>query len=157
MIKKTMVLLTVMLLISGYSAESYAQGTAVINMDKIRDNYVEAQALTADLKLKDTELQKFVIDAQNQLNAAKTPLEKKNLEEKLSEQYNVKRNAYAKDQLEKWTIIEDVVIKTIKEISAAKKFDIVLNKQVVIDGGSDITDEVIKKLNEQAKKSKTKK
>ena len=80
----------------------------------------------------------------------------KNLEEKLGEQFNIKRNAYAKDQSQKWGVIEDTVIKIIKEVSSSKKFDLVLNKQVVIDGGSDITDEVIKKLNTQSKSSSKK-
>ena len=153
MFKRTIVLLAVMSVMCGYSAKSYAAGTAVVDLDKIRENYTVSQELSADLKIKESELQKFVADAQKQIQEAKTPLEKKNLEEKLGEQFNIKRNAYAKDQAQKWGMIEDSVVKSIKEISVFKKFDLVLNKQVVIDGGSDITDEVIKKLNAQAKTS----
>ena len=151
MFKRSIVLLAVMSLMLGYSAKSSAAGTAVVDLDKIRDNYTASQELSADLKVKETELQKFVANAQKQIQDAKTPLEKKNLEEKLGEQFNIKRNAYAKDQAVKWGIIEDKVVKSIKEISDLKKFDIVLNKQVVINGGFDITDEVIAKLNTQTK------
>ncbi|OGH99325.1 MAG: hypothetical protein A2039_03625 [Candidatus Melainabacteria bacterium GWA2_34_9] len=154
--KRTVVLLAVMFVMFGYSAKSYAEGTAVIDLDKIRENYTVAQELSADLKIKEAELQKFVIDAQKQMQEAKSPLEKNNLEAKLGEQFNIKRNAYAKDQTQKWGVIEDTVIKIIKEVSSSKKFDLVLNKQVVIDGGSDITDEVIKKLNTQSKSSSKK-
>ena len=148
MFKRAIVLLAVMSVMLGYSAKSYAVGTAVVDLDKIRENYTVSQELSADLKIKESELQKFVADAQKQIQEAKTPLEKKNLEEKLGEQFNIKRNAYAKDQSQKWGVIEDTVVKSIKEVAASKKFDLVLNKQVVIDGGSDITDEVIKKLNQ---------
>lgn len=151
MFKKSIVLLAVMVVALGCSAKSFAAGTAVVDLDKIRENYTKSQELTADLKVKETELQKFVVDAQKQIQEAKSPLEKKNLEEKLGEQFNIKRNAYAKDQAQKWGVIEDTVVKTIKAVSDAKKFDLVLNKQVVIDGGSDITDEVLAKLNTQAK------
>ena len=151
MLKRFIVLVAVMTVVLGYSAKSFAAGTAVVDLDKIRENYTKAQELSADLKVKETELQKFVADAQKQIQEAKSPLEKKNLEEKLGEQFNIKRNAYAKDQGQKWGVIEDAVIKSIKAVSAAKKFDLILNKQVVIDGGSDITDEVLAKLNTQAK------
>ena len=151
MFKKTIVLLAVMSVICGYTAKSYAAGIAVIDLDKIRDNYTKSQELAADLKVKESELQKFVVDAQKQVQDAKTPLEKKNLEEKLGEQFNIKRNAYANDQSQKWSVIEDAVIKSIKEVSALNKYDIILNKQVVIDGGFDITDDVLTKLNTPAK------
>ena len=129
MFKKTIVLLAVMSVICGYTAKSYAAGIAVIDLDKIRDNYTKSQELAADLKVKESELQKFVVDAQKQVQDAKTPLEKKNLEEKLGEQFNIKRNAYANDQSQKWGVIEDAVIKSIKDVSALNKYDIILNKQ----------------------------
>jgi len=153
MFKRTIVLLAVMSVIFGYSAKTYAVGTAIVDLDKIRENYTAAQELAADLNVKETELKKFVEEAQKQVQNAKTPLEKKNLEEKLGEQFNIKRNAYAKDQAQKWGVIEDVVVKAIKDVSNSKKFDLVLNKQVVIDGGTDITDDVIAKLNTEAKSS----
>lgn len=151
MFKRFVVLLAVMFVLVGNSNKSFAEGTAVVDLDKIRENYTVAQELSADLKVKETELQKFVTDAQSQIQNAKTPLEKKNLEAKLGEQFNIKRNAYANDQAEKWGEIEITVVKSIKEVSASKKYDLVLNKQVVIVGGSDITNEVIVKLNTQAK------
>jgi len=151
--KRTIVLLAVVCVIFGYSAKSYATGTAIVDLDKVRENYSVAQELAADLNVKETELKKFVEEAQKQIQNAKTPLEKKNFEEKLGEQFNIKRNAYAKDQAQKWNVIENVVVKTIKDVSNTKKFDLVLNKQVVIEGGADITDEVIAKLNAEIKSS----
>jgi len=145
--KRTVVLLAVMSLMIGYSNKSNAGGTGVVDLDKIRDNYSAAQELTAELNVKEAELKQFITDAQKQIQDAKTPLEKKNLEEKLSRQFDIKRLASSKDQAQKWALIESSVIKSIKEVSAAKKFDLVLNKQVVIDGGVDITDEILAKLN----------
>lgn len=154
MLKKFFVLTAVMSIIFGCSAKSMAGGTAVVDLDKIRDNYTAAQELAADLKVKEAELKTFIDNAQKQIDEAKTPLEKKNLEEKLGQQFNIKRNAYAKDQASKWAVIEDKVVSSIKEVSDAKKYDIVLNKQVVIDGGCDITDEIIAKLNAVVKPAK---
>ena len=147
MFKKTVVMLAVMSLMISYSAKSFATGTAVVDPDKIKENYNAAQEISADLKIKESDLQKFLDDAKKQIDTAKTPLEKKNLTEKLGQQFDIKRNAYAKDQAEKWSVIEANVIKAIKEVSALNKYDLVLNKQIVIDGGCDITDDVLKKLN----------
>lgn len=151
MIKKTLVLAATAAVVIGFSAKSSAEGFAVVNLDKIKDNYTAAQELTADMNVKEAELKKFLDDAQKQIQNAKTPLEKQNLQDKLGEQFNIKRNAYSKDQAEKLAKIEDTVVKVVKEISSAKKFNLVLNKQVVIDGGCDITDDVLAKLNVKPK------
>lgn len=147
--KGLVVSLAVASLACGYSVKSFAGGNAVVDLDKIRENYTAAQELTAELQVKEAELQTFITDAQKQIQNAKTDVEKKNLEEKLGQQFNLKRNAYAKDQAEKWGKIETDVVNSVKDISASKKLDIVLNKQAVIFGGVDITEEVIKKLNKK--------
>jgi len=133
-----------------------AGGTGVIDFLKIKENYTVAQEFEADTRVKEAELQKFVSEAQAQIEAAKTPLEKKNIEAKLSEQYSIKFNAARKQQTEKWEAIERNILNSIKEVSSVKKFDIVLSKQVVFDGGCDITQEVLDKLNKETKETKKK-
>lgn len=132
-----------------------AKGIGVVDLGKIIENYTKAQEVTADLKVKEAELEKFVQGAQDQIKNANTPVEKKNLEEKLAEQFNIKRNAFAKEQSEKWQIIENEVFEKIKKVANDKNLDIVLNKQTVIIGGDNITAEVIKQLNEEAKSKKS--
>ena len=133
----------------GYSSKSIAGGNAIVDLDKIRENYTVAQELSADLQVKEAELQKFIDDAQKKIKEAKTKVEQQNLEEKLGQQFNIKRNAYIKDQAEKWNKVETSVITSIKEVSASKKYDMVFNKQMVIVGGTDITDDVLKILNKK--------
>lgn len=148
--KKILVSIALMSMMLGLCSKSYAAGIAVVDLDKIRENYTAAQELTADLKVKETELQKFIAGAQKQIENAKTPLEKNNLQEKLTAQFNLKREAYAKDQLEKWAKIEENVVNAVKEVSTSKKYEIVISKIVVINGGCDITEDVMAKLNSSA-------
>lgn len=155
--RKLAVILAVLSLTAGFSLKSFAAGTAVVDLGKIRENYTVAQALEAEANVKENELKQFAQDAQKQIQDAKTPLEKKNLEEKLGQQFEIKRMAYAKDQAVKWSKVENDVVKTIKEVSTANKYDLVLNKQVVIDGGCDITELVIDKLNKSVVKPDAKK
>ena len=136
------------------TAVAKTENIGVVNINKILENYTTAQEVTADLKVQEDELQKLVVDAKKQIKKAKTPLEKKNLEEKLTEQFSIKRNVYAKEQSEKWKKIENKVFAEIKKVAKNKKIDMVLNKQSVIIGGEDITDKVIDGLNKEAKKSK---
>jgi len=151
-INKLALVLATLAIVGGFSAKSQAAETAVVDLDRIRENYTVAQDLTADMKVKEDELQSFIENAQKQIQAAKTEVEKRNLEEKLAAQFNVKRMAYAKDQSDKWSKVEETVLKSITDIVNAKKYDLVLNKQVVIYGGTDITDEVLNKLNGKSKK-----
>jgi len=129
-----------------------AKSPGVVDLTKVIENYTKAQEVSADLKVKETELQKFIADAQKKINDAKTPLEKKNIEEKLSEEFNIKRNVFAKEQAEKWQQIEEEIIVKINEVSKEKNLELILNKQAVIIGGEEITEEVIKRLNESVKK-----
>lgn len=97
-------------------------------------------------------LTQFALDATKKIEEAETPVEKKNLDEKLSQQFNIKKNAFAKEQSEKWESIQDNIFNCIEKVTKEKKLEMVFNKSAVIIGGVDITDEVIKKLNEEAKK-----
>ena len=135
-----------------FSTATEAKDMGVVDLNKVIDNYTEAQKVAADLKVKENELQSFVEEAQKKIKDGKTPVEKKNLEDKFSEEFNIKRNAYVKAQSEKWDKVEDNILKGIQEIYTRKKMEMVFNKQSVILGGTDITDELIKNLNESAKK-----
>ncbi len=141
-----------LLVLSSFSAQAKSGDFGVVDLSKVVDNYTEAQKVSADLKVKETDIQKFLLDAQKKVKAAKTPLEKKNLEEKFGEEFNIKRKAFIKEQTEKWEKIENTIFAEIEELSKRKKFEMVFNKQSVIVGGTDITEELIKKLNQKAKK-----
>lgn len=141
-----------MLTFASYSTEAKPEDYGVVDLNKVIDNYTKAQEVSAELRVKESELQKFLVDAQKKVKDSKTPLEKKNLEEKLGEEFNIKRGAFIKEQSEKWENIENEIFKTIEEIQKRKKFDLVFNKQGIILGGNDITEEIISELNKGAKK-----
>ncbi len=154
-IKLLAVLLIIMCFIPCFSAHAWTGGGnnfGVVDLSKVVDNYTEAQKLTAELKVKESELQNFLMEAQQKIKDAKTPLEKKNLEEKLGEEFNIKRKAFIQEQSEKWEVIENNIFGEIETFSKDKRFEMVFNKQSVIIGGEDITDELIKKLNQKTKK-----
>lgn len=150
--KLALSLLASMIVFTCFSAQSQAKDFGVVDLSKVIDNYTEAQEVAADLKVKEAKLKEFVLEAQNKIKAAKTPVEQKNLEEKFGQEFNLKRSAYAKEQTEKWGNIEDKIYNAIESMYKEKKMEMVFNKQSVIVGGTDITEELIKNLNKDAEK-----
>jgi outer membrane protein len=144
---KSLVITLAVLLTASFSNVAQASGTAVVDLEKLLASYQVAQNVSAEMKVQEAELQKFLADAQKQLQNAKTPVDKKNLEAKLSQQFQVKSDAYRNVQMQKWKEIENNILNSISVVSKARNYDIVLKKSSVIIGGSDITDEVTAALN----------
>jgi outer membrane protein len=146
-ILKGFVVTLAVLSIMSFSNMAHATDTAVVDLEKILGSYQKAQDVSADMKIQEAELQKFLADAEKQLQNAKSPVDKKNLEAKLSNEFKLKSDKYRDNQIQKWGEIENNIISSIKTVSANKKYDIVLKKSSVIIGGCDITDEVLNILN----------
>jgi len=154
--KKFLAVLAVMSIVGFSGLKSYAENVGIIDLDKIGSNYAKAQDFTTDLKVKEAELQKFVADAQKKLKDAASPVERKNLEDKLSNEYKTKSDNFRDLQLKALKDIDDSVFAAIDKVSKTQKLDLILNKSVVIQGGSDITDQVLNILNVSTPSAKTK-
>lgn len=139
----------VITMLSGLAANADTVG--VVNLDKVMADYTKAQTVLADLQVKDAELKKFIADAQKQLKTAVTPVEKKNLEDKLSQDFQVKGQAFKDEQVKQWTLLEDTILDSVKTVSKSMKIDVVLNDSSVLVGGTDITEAVTAYLNKQSK------
>lgn len=136
------------------SGVAFAEQIGVVDMQQVMQKYTKAQTLATEVKSKETELQKLRDDLVGQLKAADSkkpalsPVEKKNLEEKLNNQFATKFKEYRE-----WTVGQEQVLQqeTSKAVSTIKeqlKLDLVLPKQAVLDGGKDVTQDVINQLNQ---------
>jgi outer membrane protein len=128
---------------------AFADQIGVVDMQQISEKYSKAQQLAQQVKSKEEELQKLRTDLQGQLKAGEklSPVEKKTLEEKLNSQFAAKFKEYRE-----WTLTQEQGIKSdfdkvIQSVTQAQKLDLVLPKQTVLQGGKDITADVIKALN----------
>ncbi|EKE03030.1 MAG: hypothetical protein ACD_20C00287G0013 [uncultured bacterium] len=146
--KQFLTTLAVVSVIGFSGLASYAE-VAVVDLDKVISNYSKAQDVSADLKVKEAELQKFLADAQKQLKNATSPVDKKNLETKLTNEFKTKADSFRELQIKEWKEIEDTVFNAIDKVSKGKKADLVLNKASVLQGGVDITDQVINIINKK--------
>lgn len=146
-LKKFFTVLALVLAFSFSTANVFAEDLGIVDLDKVLNSYTKAQDVSADLKVKEAELQKFLADAQKRLKDAKTPLERKNLEDKLTAEFKIKSDSFRDAQIKEWKQIEDCVFAAISRASANKKISTVLNKAGVLQGGIDLTDDVIVILN----------
>jgi len=148
--KKYLVIFAAIATIGLSGLQSYAQQVGVVDLDKIVNNYSKAQDVSADLKVKEAELQKFLAEAQKQLKDAPSPVEKKNLEEKLTQQFKTKSEDFKDAQIKQWKQIEDNIFSAIETVSKTNRLDVVLVKSSVLFGGNDVTDQILNLLNTPA-------
>jgi len=145
--KKYLVIFTVAVAVNLSGLHAFAQQVGVVDLDKIVNNYTKAQDVSADLKVKEAELQKFLADAQKQLKDTASPVEKKNLENKLTQQFKAKSDEFKDAQIKQWKQIEDNIFSSIETVSKTNKLDVVLVKSSVLYGGTDVTNQILNLLN----------
>jgi Skp family chaperone for outer membrane proteins len=145
--KKYLVFFAMAATIGMSGLNAFAQQIGVVDLDKVVNNYSKAQDVSADLKVKEAELQKFLADAQKQLKDATSPVEKKNLEDKLTQQFKSKSDEFKDAQIKQWKQIEDSIFSAIETVSKTNKLDVILVKSSVLLGGTDVTDQILTLLN----------
>ena len=123
---------------------SASLNVAVVDVQKIVENSPQISALKAEQKNKINGLATFVEKAKVDVAKQTDDAKKKALEESYNKELNTKKAAIDKDAATKLVEFD----KSVRDIIKAKaaNFDLVLTKSSVIDGGTDITDEVIKEL-----------
>jgi Skp family chaperone for outer membrane proteins len=147
LIKYFLITLTVAAVFSFAGAKAFAANIGKVDLDKVVSSYTKAQDVSADLKVKEAELQKFLADAQKKLKDTTSPVERKNLEDKLTQEFQIKSQNFRDTQIKQWKEIEDNVFKALETTAKEQKLDVILSQQSVLIGGTDVTDKVLLLLN----------
>jgi Skp family chaperone for outer membrane proteins len=128
-----------------------AEQIGVVDMQVISQKYTKSQALAAQIKSKEQELQKLRDELAGQLKAAEarkmSPVEKKTLEDKLNGQFAAKFKEYREWALMQDQGLKEELNKAIQATSSSQKLDVVFPRQAVLQGGRDITEDVLNNLN----------
>jgi len=142
---------SLMTFVLGLSANNFASAkgsagfsVAVVDVQKIVENSPQISALKTEQKNKITGLANFVEKAKADVAKQTDATKKKELEENYNKELNTKKAAIDKDAATKLVEFDKSVRAIIKVKSA--DYDLVLTKGTVLEGGTDITNEIIKEL-----------
>lgn len=119
---------------------------AVVDIQKVVVSSPQVNDLKIEQKNRISELAKFVEDAKANLAKEKNATKKKALEEKYNKELNVKKNALENEYAKKLSDIDKNITEIVKTKATKDGYDLVLAKNVVLVGGTDITDEIVKSL-----------
>ncbi len=117
---------------------------AVVNIDKLLNSSAQVSALKKEQQAKASELKSWLKTAQADVDKQKTPQAKQAMRVKYEKELMNKRAANNKAFSGKLASIDSSITKTVSQYAKSKGYSIVLAKNVVIYGGTDITSEVAK-------------
>ena len=141
-IKKLTVVSAVVLGLCANSA--FAANIAIVDVQKVVSSSSQVQALKKEQQNKAKEIMQFIEKARKDVAAVTDTKKKQDLEDKYNKELTAKKNKMDKEYSAKLKSIEDSISKVIAEQAKAKGYDIVITKGIVLYGGSDITNDVIK-------------
>ncbi len=121
-----------------------AANVAYVDVQKVVTSSAQVQALKKEQQLKAKDLMSFVEKARKEVAAVKDPAKKKALEDKYNKELNTRKAKIDKDYAAKLNSVETSITNVIGQQAKLKGYDIVISKGIVLYGGVDITDDIIK-------------
>lgn len=147
-IKQLLITILAVLAFSNLSAFAVSD-TGIIDLRETWISYKKAANIDKLLDQKEVDLEKYVLEKKRKIAEGKTPLERKNLEDKYAKEFKTKLAAIQTWYKTEQTKLDSALSETIKEVAVKKQLKTVLNKKAVVYGGVDITSEVITALNKK--------
>lgn len=117
---------------------------AVVDVAKIANSSHQLTQVKNEQQEKLDNLAKYIADARKNLSAEKDAKKQKVLEEKYSKEIDAKKATIDSDYSKKLAEVDKNLRDVIKAKATKDKYDLVLNKNIVIVGGTDITDQITK-------------
>lgn len=124
-----------------------AEVVGIVDFDKIVDNYSRVKTVSNEISDRYAEIQRYTLDKEREYKKLSTPLERKNFEESTARELSKKQEAYLKLKDKKEAEIDLAIKNAIKQVAMESKVTTVVEKSVVFYGGVDLTDKVVKQLN----------
>ena len=124
-----------------------AEVVGIVDFDKVVDNYTKVKTVSNEISDRYAEIQRYTLDKEREYKKLSTPLERKNFEEATARELSKKQEAYLKLKEKKEAEIDLAIKNAIKQVAISSKVTTVVEKSVVFFGGVDLTDKVVKQLN----------
>lgn len=145
--KKLMVVFVLMLALT---VASLAAGMGYVDVQKVFVNYKEAKKMQEDFAVRETKFKEKVTKKQAELEAVKDDAKKlRDLKGKIQDELEGEQEQLIELNQKLTQQLKDKIIEAVKKVSREYALDYVVDRQVVLYGGIDITDWVIESLNKK--------
>jgi outer membrane protein len=149
--KKLSAIIMVIAFLSGTAFSASFSNIGFIDVQKVFSEYKSTESAQKELAKQEESFKKDFEDSQKQLEKAekdgKKPEELEKLKKSLEEKLNPKRQTLMQLNQQLTSKLQQEILVAVKSVAKRVGIDMVLDKQVVITGGMDVTELVINELN----------
>ncbi|HEY9687132.1 MAG TPA: OmpH family outer membrane protein [Coleofasciculaceae cyanobacterium] len=151
--KRLITLVLSLMVVSITSVKAFAADTiGTVDYDKLIRSYTKAQLFNDDMKSKEAELEKMKAEFVKQIRETKSkqpnnPVAVDQLQKSLEEKLQTKLNEYRSFQESQAKTLETEMSNAIEGVAKGRNLSVILAKQTVFVGGTDITNDVLSRLN----------
>ena len=130
------------------SIPCFAGGVGYINYEKVTENYAFAKNSIKEFEVKSSEIKQYLVRKEQEFAKLETPLQKKKFEETVQAELKIKEDAFNKFRETREEEVYNKIHAVAEKIRLEKGLDVLIDARGVFSGGVDITDDLIKKLNQ---------
>ena len=141
---KKITILTAFIILTCNLAQADVKKVAVVDVQKIVNKSAQVQALKKEQQAKQKEMAQFIKKAGEDIKKQPDEKQRKALAKKYDTELKAKREANAKTYKTKLETADKNITNTIIQQAKAQGYDLVLTKGVVLYGGDDITESIMK-------------
>lgn len=144
--KKVKFLILTMLAILVTTNVVAAEGLGYIDYQKVVETTPFSRDAMKTLDAKALELQQYLVDKEKEFKAIDTPIQKKNFQDKVANDFKVKETAYLKLKAKTENEIFTKIKTAANAVMVEHKLIAIISDRAVFVGGMDVTNLVIEKL-----------
>ena len=141
---KKFTVLTAFIILTCNLAQADVKKVAVVDVQKIVNKSAQVQALKKEQQAKQKEMAQFIKKAGEDIKKQPDEKQRKALAKKYDADLKAKREANAKTYKTKLETADKNITNTIIQQAKIQGYDLVLTKGVVLYGGDDITESILK-------------
>lgn len=138
------VLCAVSISTTAFAKDLTSSNVAVVDIQKIVESSPGISALNTDRKNKVSDIVSYVEKARAEIAKESNASKKKTLEDNYTKEINSRKEILDKEYIQNLSNVDKEIMTIIKTKSTG--YDLVLTKNCVLQGGTDITSEIVKEL-----------
>ncbi len=125
----------------------FASGVGYIDYDKVVSEYQFAKVTAKEIETKANEIQEYLESKEKEFAELESPIQRQKLEAAVKSEMRAKEDAFNDFKNKSEDAVYSRIHAVSEKIRLEKGLDAILDKRSVFSGGTDITDELINKLN----------